>query len=1676
MAKSSINRSGYSKFTRIIVKLLLFLLAFVVLVFLLLLTPPAQRYLTGRVENFLEKKLQTRVEIKRIAFDPFGNVKLKEVYVEDRKKDTLLNGTLIKARLNYFKLFSDELRIKELTLSGITAHLSRGATDSFFNFQFIVDAFAGTPDPTDSIPSSFSAGLDRIILDDVKIAYKDAVAGSDMYVDATTLVTGLHSPDLNGHEFSVPGVVGKDIIVRIKQVKPLASPEPVSKDIAEAMQPIPLQLDMGSINLENISFNYDNDVSDVYASADLGTVQIEPNSIDLPNRQIDVEALRIANSIIRMRAGKKEQAEQVIEELEKELMVQETTGWNLRAGNIRLDNNQVKFDNDNRPTGGAGINYAHLDVKDLTLYADGLVLNRDSIGATISRAYINEEQSGFVLEQLEGDLLYATNEAYARNLLIKTPATEIKRNARIQFASRDELVAHFDRTLMEADIDQSHVKVRDILYFAPGLQRHKAFANPDDRWELDINGRGTLNELVLDEFQFDGFHDTRIDASGTLSGLTGDTEPGGNFSIRNLHTTQTDISLFTGKRLSTAKLKIPETINLNGTINSDNGAMRADLRVHTSSGAARINGHFDNLNDPGRVAYNATIGTSDLQLGNILLQPDLGSVNGDFKIMGQGMRKETMDASITAAIHSATIKNYRYRNMNLGGTIRDGIFSAALDINDHNADANLLVKGNISGNGTFTINGMVDSLKTQPLNLTPGPLIARGKIEGAVSDIAAAKPTADLLISKGLFVAGANRLPLDTILIHSGSTGSVNFLTLRSDVANADLRGQYRLADLGAIIQNSINPYFSTALTAQSIRTGGSYFRFNADIRYSPVFSSMISGLESFDNIHAEGRFESEKGLSATASIPSMVYNGNEFYNLTVNATPADSGLQINARAASIKSGKNMALYNTNVNALAVNNTIRFIASTDDAGGRNKYRLGGMVVSSPGKIYSISLDPDSLLLNYELWSVATGNRIDISPGTIQAQNFVLQKDNQQLRINNADFKTGSLEVQFSQFRLATITGFLKNDSLPADGLINGDIVVTNLLQTPSFTGQLRVNDLSMKKDTIGNLDINIVAGTGNRHNTTATISGRGNDIVMNGYFIPGSNGITTDLAVNVRQLQLATLEGALANVLSGASGSVNGTVRIKGNLSDPLITGSMGFNNASFIPKVLGTRFTIGDQELSLAADGVAFNNFVIRDSAGNSLTLNGRAVTSNFVDYELDIDVQTRNFQVLNTTKAPGKIYYGKLNVTADLRIRGNQLQPGADGRIVVNEGTELSIIIPQAEEGVAQRAGIVEFVDMDAPENDSLFLAYDSLNNSGILGFDVTTTVEIRKEAVFNIVVDEANGDFLNVQGEAQLSAGIDPSGKITLGGNYTLDKGSYQLSFNFLRRKFDIQQGSNIIWTGEPTTARVDIKAVYIAQTAPLDLVSSQLPADVNRNIYLQRLPFEVHLDLTGELLKPVIDFDILLPEKNYGVSNDIVTAVQSRLGMIRQDEGEINKQVFSLLLLNRFVGENPFESGTDAFSFNSYARQSVSRLMTEQLNQLAAGLIDGVDIDFDVISTDDYTTGSRQGRTDLSVGLSKQLLSNRLKISVGSNFQLEGPQNSNQQSNNIAGNVAADYQLSRDGRYRIRFYRQNEYQGIVDGYIIETGVSFIFSVDYERFSQIFRKRKRASASASQNTKPL
>jgi hypothetical protein len=291
---------------------------------------------------------------------------------------------------------------------------------------------------------------------------------------------------------------------------------------------------------------------------------------------------------------------------------------------------------------------------------------------------------------------------------------------------------------------------------------------------------------------------------------------------------------------------------------------------------------------------------------------------------------------------------------------------------------------------------------------------------------------------------------------------------------------------------------------------------------------------------------------------------------------------------------------------------------------------------------------------------------------------------------------------------------------------------------------------------------------------------------------------------------------------------------------------------------------------------------------------------------------------------------------------------------------------------------------------------------------------------------------------------------------------------MNFNLIKRKFDIKPGSYILWTGEPTSGNINITAVYKVNASPLDLVINQLSGITTetRNTYKQKIPFETELKMKGELLQPQISFDIVLPEENNTVSTEIINTTQAKLEQIRRDEDALNKQVFVLLLLNRFIGENPFESEAGGTSGAFIAKQSASKILSQQLNNIANDLINGFELDFDLEATENYTSGEKEERTDLNVGLSKQLLNDRLKVTIGSSFGLEGTPQQNEQATTIAGDITADYLITKDGRYKLRAYRKNNYQVALQGQVIETGVAFIITMNYDKFRELFHNKSNGS----------
>src|SRR5690606_14564144 len=80
--------------------------------------------------------------------------------------------------------------------------------------------------------------------------------------------------------------------------------------------------------------------------------------------------------------------------------------------------------------------------------------------------------------------------------------------------------------------------------------------------------------------------------------------------------------------------------------------------------------------------------------------------------------------------------------------------------------------------------------------------------------------------------------------------------------------------------------------------------------------------------------------------------------------------------------------------------------------------------------------------------------------------------------------------------------------------------------------------------------------------------------------------------------------------------------------------------------------------------------------------------------------------------------------------------------------------------------------------------------------------------------------------------------------------------------------------------------------------------------------------------------------------------------------------------------------------------------------------------------------------------------------RLVVQVGSQVDVEGSSQSSERGNPVFGNVRVEYLLTENGRYRLRGFRKNEFESVIDGQLIITGVSVIFNREFNKFWELWK----------------
>jgi hypothetical protein len=293
------------------------------------------------------------------------------------------------------------------------------------------------------------------------------------------------------------------------------------------------------------------------------------------------------------------------------------------------------------------------------------------------------------------------------------------------------------------------------------------------------------------------------------------------------------------------------------------------------------------------------------------------------------------------------------------------------------------------------------------------------------------------------------------------------------------------------------------------------------------------------------------------------------------------------------------------------------------------------------------------------------------------------------------------------------------------------------------------------------------------------------------------------------------------------------------------------------------------------------------------------------------------------------------------------------------------------------------------------------------------------------------------------------------LSIRGTYTITGGEYTFNFQTVLKKYFTINNGTIVWNGDPYKAAINIKANYLAANVDVGNIPT-----TSTTGFKQKADVNIISTLTGELQKPIINFEFVADGE---IKNDFVS--KKWLDDLKNNPNEMNKQIVSVLLFNSFINsqQNFLSGGNVAGLATNTIGGIVSSLLTNLFNKELEKATKGVLSTYIDLST---TVSLQQRIASLQASVSagfKILLSNRLQVLVGGNLDYNNPYAQLARRGLLTPDISVQWLLNKDGSLRVvGFNRTNTDLNL--GQRNRSGVSLSFRKDFDKFGDLFKKKKR------------
>lgn len=1309
-----------------------------------------------------------------------------------------------------------------------------------------------------------------------------------------------------------------------------------------------------------------------------------------------------------------------------------------------------------------GVDFADMHLIDIRAELKNFTIDGPVIHTDIGRLAMRE-RSGFVVEDLAGCLCIANGCIDIREGHIRTAKSNIELPSLsligLDWALYKNFVEEVDIT---AQVVNTTLSSDDIAYFSPKMKD----------WHLtltDVNAdvSGPVADMSGSLRSVRTGADTKLSVDFAAQGLPDVGKGHFKADISELTTSAADVdrlaAALTGKNLPDEVLRIAKNagkIGLTGKFDGTLTAFAADAALATEIGGATCLLQVSSLRDGCRGVLG-DVKTSSLQLGELLENDLLGPLSLNVHVNGE-LSSEHSDAEVSGEILRLGINGYDYDSLRMKGHLVNREFNGLIEARDRNL--------------RFDFRGLLDlndeqrprydfALDLEEANLAALGVNRRDSVSVLAARIAARAVGRTLDDLNGIiFVRDVSyryndrELAADSVVIVGRNSLSDKFIRLRSDFVDADYEGKTSYKEVFAYLQQRFRDYVPTldggpgwqAQHPDTVELADGYSQLTVNVRkINPLVNAVSPGLQIADGSQLLLRINPANDKLSFEAASDYIERGRMLVTrLNLDAHNRGDSLVFAASTEDLYLNS-FHMSRVGMSGGAKDNKLELITdfadTIGDVSGRIGFRSEFARGRGPaGRQIDLRLTPSYISRGEKTWNIYTDG-ITADTSRIRIDRFRMVNAGQQLLLDGVVSRRlqDSVQLTLHNFELAPFSQFTSSMGYRVDGRTNGSATMKAVLgagevQADIVVDSISINDLAVPSIWLRSRWDFIQNRAG------ILVQQRENlDTLVRGFYAPSQKRYYARATLDA--VELSALDPLLKGVVERTGGNADVDIALRGSGKEANLSGQIAVRDFTTTVDFTQVTYTMPRAVIEVKNNHLIAEGVPLYDPEKNeglfSIDLNLEHLSNIFYS----VKVLPKELMVLNTTSKDNDLFYGRIFASGSATIAGSK--GGVKMDIVATTEGDSEFYMPLSGQSNAKTADFVTFVTPEQIDTTDYLVRKKLLfqqqgRKKEAAGSDITMALNVQDNTAFQLVIDPTVGSALKGRGNGMLNLHINPgNGIFNMYGDYTLIEGSFLFSLqNIITKKFIIESGSMIQWTGEPVDARLDINAVYKLKTSLqplLNTVTASSDDDQSGSRISDRsVPVDCKIHIGGRLSNPQLDFSVVVPV------TDIET--QAAVASVLNTQEAQAQQFISLVALGTF---------SNSGSANIGASSGVATGLEMLTNQLT-----------NWFSTDDYRiilnyrAGSEMTGDEVDFGFSTNLINNRLLVEVEGNYIIDNKQAVSNNVSNFMGEAHVTWLIDKSGNLRLKAFTQtidrfDENQGLQ-----ETGIGISYKEDFNNFKDL------------------